>query len=184
MQKLDFPSILTDSSRSLMDYTAAMVGDDQELFRTALDIAYQQKSPLCMRAARVVDLCCERNPELIRPYLVKLVLDLPGLKDMAVKRVFMHILTRHSWVDDDEAMGKLVDTLFNWLMDDSQSVAVKAYSMAILENITGVLPDLKGELALVLEESIPFWSSVALQGGGRRLLKRLKKGNTANDQNT
>lgn len=175
MKELDFQSILTDSSRSLMDYTAVMVGDDEALFRKLLDLAYLQKPPLCMRAARVADLCCERNPELIRPYLVKLVRDLPDLKDMAVKRVFMHILIRHSWVEDEVAMGKLVDTLFKWLMDDNQAIAIKAYAMVILGNITRVWPDLKGELILVLEEVIPFWESQALQSGGRRMVKKLRK---------
>jgi hypothetical protein len=182
MPTLDFPSILSDSSRSLVEYTAVMVGDDAKLFKEVLDLAYQQKSPLCMRAARVADFCCERNPELVRPYLVKIVKDLPGLKDMAVKRVFMHILTRHSWVEDEEAMGKMVDTLFKWLLDDTQAIAIKAYSMIILENITKVLPDLTGEMIAVLEETIPFWDSFALQSGGRRLLKRLRKSNFRYDE--
>jgi hypothetical protein len=135
-----------------------------------------------MRAARVADLCCERNPELIRPYLVKLVNDLPGLKDMAVKRVFMHILVRHSWVDDEEAMGKLVDTLIKWLKDDSQAVAIKAYAMVILENIVKILPDLEGEIIVVLEETIPFWDSSALQRAGHKVVKRLLKIKSRNDQ--
>jgi len=175
MANIDFPAILTDSSRSLMDYTASMVGDDQRMFLRALDLAYEQKSPLCMRAARVADLCCERNPELIRPHLVKMVKELPGLRDMAVKRTFMHILIRHSWVEDEEAMGKLVDTLFKWLMDDHQAIAVKAYAMAILGNISEILPDLKGEFVLVLEETFPLWDSAALQSAGKKMLKRLRK---------
>lgn len=175
MTTLNFPSILSDSSRSLVDYTAAMVRDDQKLFGELLELAYQQKSPLCMRAARVADACCERYPDLIRPHLLNMVRNIPRLKDMAVKRVFMHILIRHSWVEDDEAMGKLVDTLFKWLKDDTQAIAIQAYAMVILEKITVVLPDLKGELILVLEEAIPFWRSGALQREGHKLLKRLKK---------
>lgn len=143
-------------------------------------MAYQQKSPLSMRAARVADLACERNPELIRPYLVEMVINLPDLRDMSVKRVFMHILIRHSWVEDDEAMGKLVDVLFKWLVDDAQAVSIKAYAMVILENISAVLPDLKVEMIAVLEEAIPFWDSAALQHGGRKVLKELRKGNRMN----
>ncbi len=175
MSTLDFPVILSDSGRSLMEYTAAMVGSDPDLFGGLMQLSYEQKSPLCMRAARVADLCCERNPELIRPYLTAMVRNLPGLKDMAVKRVFMHILIRHSWVDDEEAMGRLVDTLLKWLMDDSQASSVRAYAMVILENIIRIWPDLKGEVVVVLEETIPFWESRALQSGGRKLLKRLEK---------
>jgi hypothetical protein len=167
-----------------MDFTAAMIGDDKLLFREVLDLAYEQKPPLCMRAARVVDRACERNPDLIRPYLPGMVRNLPVLTDMAVKRVFMHILIRHSWVEDEEAMGILVDTLFKWLTDDSQAVAVKAYAMVILENISRVLPDLKGELNLVLEESMPYWDSYALRSGGKRLVKRLRKSNYRDDQSS
>ena len=182
MTNIDFPSILSDSSRKLMEYTAGMVGDDAKLFRELLDLAYQQKSPLCMRAARVADLCCERNPELIGPYLVDMVKNLPVLKDMAVKRVFMHILIRHSWVEDEEAMGKLVDTLLKWLMDDNQAVAIKAYAMMILQNIAEVVTDLKGELIVVVEETIPFWNSLALQNAGRRMVKKLRKSNYGDDK--
>jgi hypothetical protein len=177
MSDLDFPSILSESSRSLIDYTAAMVGNDPNLFKKALDLAYQQKPPLCMRAVRVVDACSERNPALIRPYLVDIVRNLPGLSDMAVKRTFMRILIRHSWVEDDEAMGTLVDTLFRWLRDDNQSVAVKAYGMAILGNIIKVLPDLKNEMIVVLEDAIPNWDSAALRHSGKKVLKELRKSN-------
>jgi hypothetical protein len=181
MRNPDFASILSESSRSLADYTTAMVGNDPILFNKVLDLAYEQKSPVSMRAARVADLSCELHPELIRPYLVRMVRDLPDLKDMSVKRVFMHILIRHSWVEDEEAMGKLVDTLFKWLTDDDQAIAVKAYSIAILENITKILPDLRGELILVLEEAAPVWESDALRYRARKLVRKLRKTKTEND---
>jgi hypothetical protein len=175
MTTINFPTVLCDSSRALMDYTASVVGNDPKLFAELMALAWQQKPPLCMRAARVADLCCQRHPELVRPWLVKMILELPALKDMAVKRVFLHILIRHSWVEDEVAMGKLVDTLFKWLHDDIQAVAVKAYAMEILLNITRVEPDLKIEMAAVLEEAIPCWDSAALRSCGRRFLKRLGK---------
>lgn len=182
MSTLDFSLVLSDSSRALMDYTASMVGNDDELFKELMRLACLQQPPLCMRAARVADLCCERNPELIRPYLVKMVEDLPGLQDMSVKRIFMHILIRHSWVENEEAMGKLVDTLFKWLLDDVQSIAVKAYAMTILGNIAALMPDLKGEIIVVLEDTIPLWESFALQNAGRRMVKKLRKNHIRNDQ--
>lgn len=173
MPKPDFSSILTDSSRSLMDYTAAMVGDNAAMFRQLLDLAYQQKAPLCMRAARVADACCERNPELIRPHLANMVRNLPELKDMAVKRVFMHILIRHPWVNDEKAMCKLMDTLFRWIRDDTQAISVRAYSLVILENLAKIMPDLKREISLVLEEALPYWDSPGLQNMGKKTIKRL-----------
>lgn len=181
MSSPDFAAILSDSSRSLADYTAAMVGSDEKMFRQLMDLAYTQKSPVSMRAARVADFCCERYPELIRPYLTDMVKNLPGLRDMSVKRVFMHILIRHSWVEDDEAMGKLVDTLLKWLMDDSQDISIKAYAMVILENITRLLPDLRYEMIAVIEEAMPYWSSAALRHSGKKVLKNIRKGKSVDD---
>lgn len=128
-----------------------------------------------MRAARVADLSCERHPELIRPYLTDMVRYLPELKDMAVKRVFLHILTRHSWVDDEEALCQMVDTLLMWIRDDNQAIAVRSYALTILENITRVIPELKREIVVVLEESLPYWDSTALQNLGKKTIKRLTK---------
>ena len=157
----------------MIDYAVAMVGTDTELFRQLMDLAYGQKPPLCMRAARVADLSCERHPELIEPYLTDMVRQLPKLKDMAVKRVFLHILIRHSWVEDEEALCLMVDTLLLWVRDDNQAIAVRSYALTILEHIAQVIPELKREIAMVLEEALPFWDSTALQTLGKKTIKRL-----------
>lgn len=172
---VDFESVLYDSSRSLADYTATMVGNDPGLFKQVFDLTMAQKPKTSMRAARVVDLCCERNSDLIRPYLKKVVRELPKLHDDSVKRIFLHILMRHPWVEDENAMGKLVDTLFKWLADEHQAIAIKAYSVAILEKLVVLIPDLKNELILVLEENILNWNSMALQVQGRKMLRKLRK---------
>jgi hypothetical protein len=175
MEQPDFKLILSDSSRSLADYTASVVGSDPLLFAAVMDIAWQQRPQLGMRAARVADLACELNPDLVRPHLLRLVREVPELRDMGVKRVFMHILTRHSWVDDEDAMGGLVDALIRWLSDEAQSIAVKYYAMMILSNITNVLPELRIEISAVLEEVIPHWESAALQRAGRRTMAHFRK---------
>ncbi len=175
MPALDFESILSDSSRSLMDYAAVMVGDDTKQLKRLFELGLMQKKQISMRAARVFDLCCERNPVWVRPYLKKIVRELPKLKDNSVKRIFLHILIRHPWVDDEAGMGRLIDTLFRWLSDDAQPIAVKAYSLAILENLSTLYPEFRNELILTLEESLPFWESVALQSQGRKMLRKLTR---------
>lgn len=172
---IDLESILSDSSRSLADYVTATVGNDPQLFTRLYDLSMQQKRQVSMRAARVMDFACERHPELIRPFLKKIIRDLPGLKDDSVKRIFMHILIRHSWVEEERLMGRMVDTLFRWLQDEAQPIAIKAYAMVILENITLLHPDLKNELALVIEEALPYWTSAGLQVQGKRTIRNLRK---------
>jgi hypothetical protein len=174
MPSIDFPAILTDSSRSLMEYTASAIGHDPVRFKEVMALAWAQEYPLCMRAARVADLCCERDPGLIRPYLPEMVRRLPEINDMSVRRIFLHILVRHSWIDDEEAMGRMVDCLFKWILDKNQAISVRAYSIYVLENVAKVEPELKGELAAVMQETLVLWDSPGLRSIARKLLKRLK----------
>jgi|GEM_PF-1070462 len=175
MADIDFEAILSDSSRSLADYVTSVMGEDPELFSRLFELVISQKPKVSMRGARVLDLACERHPELVRPYLEEIIRVLPGLRDDSVKRIFMHILLRHPWVEDERLMGILVDTLFRWIQDDTQTIAVKAYSMAILESISTLLPDLKNELILVIGESLPYWNSAGLQSQARTVIRKINR---------
>jgi hypothetical protein len=175
MPTINFEQVLVDSSRVLADYAAAMVGRDPELFGQVMELALLQKKQVSMRAARVADLACEKHPELIRPHLVTIVRVLPKVTDTSVRRVFLHILLRHPWVEDDEGMGRLVDTLFKWLAEDSQPTAVKAYSLYLLEELIVLIPELKNELIVTLEDCVHSWNTAALRSCGRHSLKRLRK---------
>jgi len=175
MPTINFEQVLVDSSRSLADYAAAMVGSDAGLFAQVMELALEQKSQVSMRAARVADLACEKHPDLVRPHLRKIVRVLPKVTDTSVRRIFLHILLRHPWVEDDIGMGRLVDTLFKWLADDSQPTAVKAYSLYLLEELIVLLPELKNELIVTLEDCVPGWHTAALRSCGRKSLKRLRK---------
>ena len=175
MPEIDFEKVLVDSSRSLGDYAAAMVGDDPVLFEAVLALALDQKKQVSMRAARVADLACEKHPDLVRPHLTKIVRVLPKVTDTSVRRIFLHILLRHPWVEDDEGMGRLVDTLFRWLADDVQPTAVKAYSLYLLEELTMLMPELRNELLVTLQECVPNWHTAALRNLGRKSIRKLSK---------
>jgi len=173
MPTINFEQVLVDSSRSLADYATAMVGSDAGLFAQVMELALEQKSQVSMRAARVADLSCEKYPELVRPHLKKIVRVLPKLKNTSVRRIFLHILLRHPWVEDDIGMGRLVDTLFRWLADDTQPTAVKAYSLYLLEELLVLIPELRNELVATLEEVVPNWHTAALRSLGRKSIRKL-----------
>jgi hypothetical protein len=173
MPEVDFEGILNDSSRSLADYVTSVVGADPLLFTRVLDLALKQKRQVSMRAARVADLACLQHPQLVRPHLVGIARALPGLTDHSVRRIMLHILIRHPWVEEDEVMGRLVDTLLKWIQDERQDVAIRSYSMDIMLKICVIEPELGHELALILQETMPDWGSETLRRQGRGILKKL-----------
>ena len=175
MADIDFETILCDSSRSLADYVTSVVGADPQLFDQVLDLALELKPRISMRAARVADLDCLKHPELIRPRLAEIAGLLPDITDHSVRRILLHILIRHPWVEDEDAMGRLVETLLTWLQDERQDLAARSYSINMMEKICEVEPMLGRELALVLQESLPGWNSVTLRKQGQKVLTRLMK---------
>jgi len=102
------------------------------------------------RAAWIVSICTERNPELIHPFFLKMVNNLEGEVHDAVKRNTLRIfqffeLPKTLW-------GKTVDVCFRFLMDADEPIAVKVFAMTVAANICKFEPELKNELKLVLED--------------------------------
>ena len=67
----------------------------------------------------------------------------------SVKRNLLRVL---QWIDIPEKHhGNLINSCFSFVDDINEPVAVKAFSLGILEKMCGFYPDLKKELLLVCE---------------------------------
>jgi hypothetical protein len=167
-------ALSVDSSRAMMDVAATAVGNNCESFREAFDLMSSGKRQVAMRAARVVDIASENFPELLLPYLDTIIESLAGLKNNSVKRCMLHSLHRYTGQISGEKLGLLVDCCFTWLPMDTEDISVRYYSMDILYSITKNNPDLKHELALIIEDMMPF-ASKGLKTKGRKILKEIQR---------
>ena len=136
------------------------------------ELVVNEKPPLNWRAAWVFDICCENNPKLFEPYLVKIIHLLPEVKNDGLKRIFTRMLSRATIPDDEEMLGLLVNTCFNWLNSPLEPVATRVHSMQILYNVSNMLPDLKNELIYSIENFMPEGTGGFKSRGGK-LLKKL-----------
>ncbi|MBN2174988.1 MAG: hypothetical protein JW731_12715 [Bacteroidales bacterium] len=169
---LDLKDLLFDSSRKTADIAVCLVGDNPETFKKVLDFAMEDNGQFAMRAARVVNLAALNHPELMQPYINDIVKRLPGFKNDGLKRGIAKTLSERSFELEENTLGILVDTCFQWLNDPQEKIALKVYSMDILYRVSQSYPDIKPELISSLENELPK-SSEAVGNRSKKILKKL-----------
>ena len=99
--------------------------------------------------------CVEHHPELIKPHIRKIILNLnaPGLHH-ATKRNTLRLL---QFIEIPKSMlGIVADVSFRFLCDPKEPIAVKVFSMAILSKMSQHQPEIGRELKLIVEDQLPF----------------------------
>jgi hypothetical protein len=165
--------ILREHSRVQALRLARWVGSDRRRFRKLMSCFLRGDYRITQRSAWVVGICAERHPELVRPYLGKMIARMqePGVHD-AVKRNVIRILQT---VDIPRGLlGIVADICFRYLASIDTPIAVKAFSMTVLARIAEREPDLKRELRIVIEQQLLF-GGPAICARARKVLKAIRE---------
>jgi len=101
---------------------------------------------MSMRAARVVWLVAEHMPEIFEPYFEDMVHKLGGLTHSSVKRCMLKILTVYELSGKEDYHGLIIEACFRYMNDPGEEVAIRGYSIAVLEKMLKSYPEIAGEL--------------------------------------
>lgn len=162
-----------DSSRAMIETIADAIGENKTYFMEVLEIAFTAKDMSSSRAARVIDMCTDRNPGLGEYFADEIALKLMALEDSRTKRSLCRIMTRHL-PNDEDILGHFINFAFEQIASPKEPVALKVYAMQALFNISKKIPDIKNELIGIIEEEMPK-NTHAFTGRGNMLLKKLTK---------
>jgi len=157
-------------SRSNTDYIAQYIGNDPELFKQLIDILFNGEAPLPHRASWVVTTISDRYPELVRPYLKKIISHIEKFDHSWIRRNLLRCIAEENI--PEALQGKLYDVCYCWLQSRLEPPAVKVHCMQILFNISEKEPDLRKELKLIIEE-LTDHESAAIRSRSRQLMKKL-----------
>jgi len=162
--------LLREQSRANTDLIISIVMERPEVFEQLWRILLLNKDPLSRRAAWAADYCAESRPQFISNRIEELASGVPGFSSDGLKRHSLRMLSRSPL--PEENLGILADACFNWLQSPSESVAVKMYSMVILDRISESIPEIRRELydiiEIQLDEATPGFINI-----GRKIMKRL-----------
>jgi hypothetical protein len=172
---MDTPKTLREllqkgSGRNRADVVADAVEQRPELFPELVRIYLGSEDPASRAAAWAVDLCAERHPEWITPYIEEMAGSLPRFRHDAFKRHTLRILLRLPLPERE--LGTLINTCFGWMVSGTEAVAQKVFAMEMLYRVALAEPDFRKELAdsiiLRIDEETP-----GFRNRGAKILKKL-----------
>jgi hypothetical protein len=134
------------------------IGGSEERFAELMEVFFDGNTRKNQYAASIMIHCVDKWKYLLNPYLERLILNLqkPNLHD-AIKRNTVRVLQD---VEIPENLhGTMADIAFSYLQNSAEAVAIKVFSMTIIDNLTKKYPELKDELCFILEEQMPFQSA-------------------------
>ena len=162
-------AILKEHSKAQCERIVKYIGSSPERFAELMELFFEGEYRVTQRAAWPMSYCVENHPELIRPYFKKMLDNLykKGLHD-AVIRNTMRIL--QNLEIPARYRGKLMDTCFRFIQSNNMPVAIKVFSLTILQNLSKQYPDIKPEIKLLIVERWPL-ETAAFHSRARKILK-------------
>lgn len=157
-------------SRRNTDYIANYIGNDPELFKQLMNLVFEGKTPLPLRAAWVVSAVTDKYPKLFNPYLKQVIDRIKTFEHPGIRRNLLRYLSGIEL--PEEYQGKLFDVCYQYLLSRHEPSAIKVHAMQILANTANYQPDLKHELKLIFEELITH-ESAAIRSRSKQLIKKL-----------
>jgi hypothetical protein len=164
-------TILAEHSKAQTEKIIRWVGSSQQRFDELFDLFLHDEYRVTQRAAWPLGYCARKYPSLINRHFGKLIKNLQK-KDLpdAVKRNTVRLLQDMNI--PRRYHGDILNTCFAFIASNEEPVAVKAFSLRILENLLPLYPDIRNELKLVIEER---WEheTAAFHSRARRIIKKL-----------
>lgn len=169
---MDFKKeLLKEHSYENSERIAWYIMDHPETFPQLLKLFLGNDSRITQRATLVIIICTDWKPKMVKPFVEEMILNLKNedISD-AIKRNTTRILAEFPIPKHME--GILTEICFDFLNNTKEAVAIKIFSMIILERIVEKYPELKSELIVSIERGMEF-GTAGFKNRGGKILKNL-----------
>jgi hypothetical protein len=166
-------TILAEHSKAQTNKIIKWIGNNQKRFDELFNLFLNDEYRVIQRAAWPLSYCVISYPKLIQKHFSKLIKNLrkPGLHD-AVKRNTVRLL-QHIPIPR-RFHGEVMNTCFDYISDPKEKIAVKAFSLTVLQNLARQYPEIQPELKTIIEDR---WENetAAFRARAKKILKELEK---------
>ncbi|MFC0181283.1 hypothetical protein SAMN04515674_12238 [Pseudarcicella hirudinis] len=166
-------AILAQHSKEQVNKIVSFINGDPEKFAELMHLFFEGEYRVTQRAAWSMSDCVRKWPYLLNPYFKQILENLlkPDLHD-AIKRNSTRILQEVAIPED--LHGLAAEICFGYLEKKSEAVAIRAFAMKILYNLSLIYPELQNDLIVLIEEQLPY-ESPAFTNRGKKILAGFKK---------
>lgn len=149
--------ILKEHSKANCTFIVNWVGNNQYRFDKLFDLFIKDEYRVMQRAAWPLSYAVQNHPVLIRKHFGNLLKNLqkPGLPN-AVKRNTFRLL--QSVNIPKKYQGEVMNLCFENINSPTEKIAVKAFSLTILERLAMLYPEIKQEVKTIIKDRLEFES--------------------------
>lgn len=164
--------ILEEHSKENAESIAEWVGTDKKRLEQLIHIFLHDEYRVVQRSAYAVSKVADRNPKLMEPYLDEMVAKMKEPNThIAVKRNVIRIL--QDVTIPEHLHGDVMNTCFDLLTDHKEAIAVRVFSMTVLDNLSLIYPEIKQELHTIIHEELESGhASAGFKSRAKKILKR------------
>lgn len=163
--------LLREHSKKQTMRIVEYIGDDKERFAELINLFLTDVYRVGQRAAWPVSYCGRAYPELITPYIKKMLKNLDNPLHDSVKRNTVRVL--QNFHIPKSLQGLAVKQCFR-LVEGNEPIAIKVFSITLLGNIAKEHPELKHELKMLIETQLAY-ASTGFLSRATKVLKSLDK---------
>jgi hypothetical protein len=159
-------------SKLFTNETAKEIVSHPKKMDDLIEIFVEGPVQFTQRAAWVISVVAERRPRLLEKYYPLFIglLNKPGKHD-AVNR---NIMRAFQFVDIPEKhQGEILDVAFKLLNSSKEPIAVKAFSMTVIYNLSKKYPEIQQELRSSIEALLPD-GSAGIKSRGKKILNKIR----------
>jgi hypothetical protein len=143
--------LLEEHSKAQCDKVVAYIGNNKERFAQLMKLFFEGEYRVTQRAAWPMSYCVRNHPELIDPYFKKLIdkLGKPGENDAVIRNI---VRLLQDVEIPEKFRGQVMTLCFNFIQSNETAVAIKAFSLTILNNLSKKYPEIIPEIKTIIEE--------------------------------
>lgn len=163
--------ILEEHSKANCNAIVQWIGNSQQRFDQLFDLFLKDEYRVVQRAAWPLSYAVIAHPEFIKKHFSKLLknLDKPGIHN-SVKRNTVRLM--QDIQIPEKFHGQVMNICFDFISSPDEAVAVKAFALTVLENLSKKYPEIKSELKTIIEDRWDY-ESAAFRARGKKILKSL-----------
>jgi len=163
--------ILKEHSKANCNAIVQWIGNSQQRFDQLFDLFLKDEYRVVQRAAWPLSYAVIAHPEFIKKHFSKLLknLDKSGIHN-SVKRNTVRLM--QDIQIPEKFHGQVMNVCFGYIGSPTEAVAVKAFALKILENLSKKYPEIRSELKTIIEDRWDY-ESAAFRTRGKKILKSL-----------
>lgn len=164
-------TILQEHSKANCQRIVKWIGSNQQRFDELVKLFLHDEYIVVQRAGWPMSEIVLKNPAMVQKHLRKILdyVNKPGLHN-AVRRNTVRLL---QYLDiPKKYQGQVMNLCFDYIISPTEKIAVKAFSLTVLQNLSRQYPEIKQELKTIIEDR---WDqeTAAFRSRAKKILKEL-----------